>query len=211
MVDAAPECHMTTCDAALEIDFVGSFELSGVSIAGAPEQEHGGASWDSNVTQRGVPGNRSHHVPERGFEAEGFLNERRDLVRILPELLLKFWTLGQHSDCIGRHFPVAAPLGVEVIPTTGLSRGLLRSGASDSLDQTIGDSRNEDCSRSRKDRFARPAPESPFAPPQERSSVGLMTSISEMAPSPFWEAQNAWNALYWGFTGDPAQCAPGRT
>jgi len=91
--------HVTTWEAPVEIDLVGSFEFVGVSVAGAPEQEDvapagmatlpsivslaRNASCTGKVTRGGAP-------PQRTWRS----------ARDSDEALLKFRTLGQHANRI---------------------------------------------------------------------------------------------------------------
>ena len=97
VVDAAPERHMVARHLPLEIDLVGSFELGGVAVGGAPEQQHRGAGRDVDAAERRVVGHGTHVVAERRLQAQRLFHERRDLLGVLAEMLLKLLVLGQDA------------------------------------------------------------------------------------------------------------------
>ena len=97
IVDAAPEGRMVARYLPVEIDLVGSFELGGVAVGGAPEQQNRGTGRNVDAAERGVLGHGTHVVPERRLQAQRLFDERRDLLGVLAEMLLQLRVLGEDA------------------------------------------------------------------------------------------------------------------
>ena len=93
-VDASPEGRMVARYLPVEIDLVRSFELGGLGVGGAPEQQNCGTGRDVDAAKRGVLGHGTHVVPERRLQAQRLFHERRDLLGVLAEMLLQLLVLG---------------------------------------------------------------------------------------------------------------------
>lgn len=97
VVDASPEREMVSGHRPSEVDVVGVLELVRVVVGRTPQQQECGAGGDAGAAECRVLRNVAHVIPERRLQADGFLNERRDELRVCAQLLLELWLLGEDA------------------------------------------------------------------------------------------------------------------
>lgn len=100
MVDATPERHVVARHWSIEDDLIGAFVFSGISVGGAPKQQHRGAGRDVDPPERCPLGNGAREVAKRGLKAERFFNESRDDFGVSAETLLKILALGDEAHSV---------------------------------------------------------------------------------------------------------------